>query len=251
MLQQWLALALGLWALAWSARLVRDRASVWPGLIGALGLIYPALAFELLAAPASTAAGLVAFVITPAVVLTRRAIRAFNEEERRALDQAKFISEVLDLVPVALSMRDAQGKYLLVNRTWERYYGLRREDVIGTHPSARTNERDTAIVMQRDRAALEAGPGVSQPAQDFELNGRRYLQTRTAMADSRGKVLGVLVAGIDTTERTAMERALAIEQRRFELVVRAGNAGILDWDGLTRTVYYSPRFKEKIGRAHV
>ena len=51
------------------------------------------------------------------------------------------------------------------------------------------------------------------------------------------------------TERHAMEAALATEQRRFELVVRAGNVGILDWDGVTRSAYYSPRLKELLGYA--
>src|SRR5262249_33727255 len=32
-----------------------------------------------------------------------------------------------------------------------------------------------------------------------------------------------------------------------ELVVRASNTGILDWDGLKRTVYYSARLKEILG----
>src|SRR5258708_5922838 len=70
------------------------------------------------------------------------------------------------------------------------------------------------------------------------------MQTRTTMADGEGKALGVLITSLDTTERQAMQEALAAEQRRFELVVRAANVGILDWDGVERSVWYSPRFKE-------
>ena len=56
---------------------------------------------------------------------------------------------------------------------------------------------------------------------DTEYRGKRFMQTRTAMADSQGKMLGVLIASVDVTERYAMEQALATEQRRLALVVRA------------------------------
>ncbi len=188
-------------------------------------------------------------MIAPAVVLTRRAIRAFESEARRSLDQAKFSSDVFDSVPVALSMRDTQGKYVFVNRTWETYYGHKREHVIGTSPRARASETEADALLAMDKVALAAGPGYPTPPMDYQLGERRYLQTRTAIADSQGRVLGVLTASIDTTDRTAMERALALEQRRTALVVRATQLGILDWDGVTRTAYYSPRFKEMLRHA--
>ena len=67
---------------------------------------------------------------------------------------------------------------------------------------------------------------------------------RTVITDANGAPRGVVVASLDTTERHAMEEKLAGEQRRAALIVRAANVGILDWDGIKRTVYYSPRFKE-------
>src|SRR6185295_17358462 len=126
-LVQGLALAVAAWTTTVAVRLVRDRRSAWPVLIGVMAFAYPALLLDLLGPAGFVPTGFVAFVLTPAVVLTRRAIRAFNDEERRSLDQAKFVADVLDSVPVALSMRDPRGKYLLVNETWEKYYGLSRE----------------------------------------------------------------------------------------------------------------------------
>jgi PAS domain S-box-containing protein len=243
-LVQGLALAVAAWATAAAARLMRERRSAWPVLIAVMAFTYAGMLLDLVGANGLVPAGFLAFVLTPAVVLTRRAIRAFDAEERRARDQAKFTTDVFDSVPVALSMRDTQGKYLFVNRTWEKYYGHRRENVIGTSPRSRASEAEADKLLAMDKAALEAGPGAPLPPMDFALGDRRYLQTRTAMADSQGRLLGVLIASIDTTDRVAMEQALAAEQRRLALVVRAANAGILDWDGLTRTVYYSGRFKE-------
>lgn len=239
-----LGLTAAVWGIVAAGQLARERHSAWPAMNALIGLGYAALLLDLFGPDGLAPAGLIAFVLAPGVMLTRRAIRAYDAEARRVIDQAKFTAEVFDLVPVALSMRDRQGRYRFVNKTWEKYYGHSRESVIGTTPSERASGEEVDKLLALDRAALEAGPGVSLPPRDFLLQGRRFLQTRTAMADSRGQLLGVLIASIDTTERAAMEQALATEQRRLELVVRASNAGILDWDGYTRTVYYSPRFKE-------
>jgi len=246
---QGLALGVAAWSVAVVVGLVRERRTAWPVLIVAMALTYPAMVLQLLPAEELMPAGFIAFVVTPAVVLTRRAIRAFDAEERRSIDQIKFTADVFDSVPVALSMRDPNGRYLFVNKTWEKYYGLSREKAIGTSPRDRATTVEAEMLLAMDKAAMEAGPGVQLPPMDFVLGERRFLQTRTAMANSQGRLLGVLTASIDTTDRIAMERALAAEQRRLALVIRAGNVGILDWDGVTRTVYYSGRFKEILRHA--
>src|SRR6185369_11362758 len=133
--------------------------------------------------------------------------------------------------------------------TWEKYYGNQRDRVIGTSPRDRATAEEAKALLALDKAALEAGPGQPTPPADFLLGDKRYLQTRTAMADSQGKLLGVLTASIDTSDRKAIEEALAMEQQRLALVVHSSKLGMLDWDGVTRSAYYSPRFKEILGYA--
>jgi PAS domain S-box-containing protein len=237
------------WSLLVSVHLTRERRTWWPIVISVMAITYPLLTLDLFEGPGTEPAGFLAFVIAPGVILTRRAIRAFDAEARRAIDQAKFATDVFDSVPVALSMRDLEGRYVFVNRTWEKYYGNQRDRVIGTMPRDRATPEEAAALLALDRVALQAGPAAPTPPADFLLGDKRYLQTRTAMADSQGKLLGVLTASIDTTDRKAMEQALAMEQQRLALVVHSSKLGMLDWDGATRSAYYSPRFKEILGHA--
>jgi PAS domain S-box-containing protein len=250
---QGLGLLIGTWATVVGVKLALSRKNGWPMFIVTTAFGYPLLVlqvlngllFDQLVAPL----GLIAFVATPGVVITRRLTRFFDAEALRASNQAKFTADLLDSVPVALAMRDLQGKYLFVNRTWESYFGAKRADVIGSTPRVRASEEETNAVLAQDRAALKRGLGAPPQLLDFELRGRRYMQSRTVMADSQGKTLGVLIASLDTTERFAIEQALATEQRRMALVVYAARVGILDWDGVSHSVYYSARFREILGYA--
>src|SRR5204863_7356708 len=70
-----------------------------------------------------------------------------------------------------------------------------------------------------------------------------------AVRDENGYVARWIAATADITERRTQEEALLTEQRRLALVVHAAKVGILDWDGVHRTAYYSPRFKEILGYA--
>jgi PAS domain S-box-containing protein len=175
-------------------------------------------------------------------------VASVETTERQAMeqalrDQAKFTDDLIDSLPVALAMRDGEGRYLFVNHTWEKLFGDVRARVVGQKLHERVSRELADEVMALDREAIERGPEAIVQ-RDFDFRGRQLMQTRRLMTDGAGKARGVLIASVDTSERHAMQAALAQEQLRFELVVRAANVGILDWDGRTRSAYYSPRFKE-------
>ena len=202
-LTQALACGVAVWAIFVSLRLVRERRNTWPVVIIVMAITYPVLTLGLLGLEGFEPAGFIAYVVAPGVILTRRAIRAFDAEARRALDQAKFATDVFDSVPVALSMRGLDGRYVFVNRTWEKYYGHERDNV--SAPAARPRHAAEADALL---ASTRRDRGGRQPAAAGGLHARRrrYLQTRTAMVDSQGKLLGVLTASIDTSDRRRWSR---------------------------------------------
>lgn len=203
------------------------RRSVWPALLAGMPLLYPVMMLDLLAGNAAlrfafAPLGLAAFIIAPVVVLSRRIARALDAEELRSQEerehvnrlgealrnQEKFTDDLLDSVPVALSLRDASGRYLFVNRAWEQWFGSRRDQVLGNRVQDRFSAEVAERVLELDRAAIDRGPGALAEMTDFEFNGRRYTQTRSVMADAQGRVVGLLTATLDTTERRRQEQQL-------------------------------------------
>jgi PAS domain S-box-containing protein len=149
------------------------------------------------------------------LVCTSTDISELKRAEAEIAHHAKFTDEVFDSLPLALSMRDGDGKYLFVNRTWEKCFGAAREDVVGTTLHQRLTKEEADTVLARDRAALERGAGAALDLSEFSLRGRHYLQTRTVMVDSQGTTRGVLIASLDVTEKHEAEQALAQERERL------------------------------------
>lgn len=172
-----------------------------------------------------------------------------SERKRQEIEMSnrvKFISDLFDSVPLGLALRDEEGRYLVVNRTWERYIGLSRGSVIGTSLQD-LSDPAASTTLALDRQALALGPGAVTGPLDYEYQGRRYMQTRSVMMDAQGQRIGVLVTSLDITEKHATEQALAVERERLRLLVRSTKAGFGDWDALRNSVTYSGRFKEMLG----
>ncbi|HEX2546252.1 MAG TPA: PAS domain-containing protein [Ramlibacter sp.] len=172
---------------------------------------------------------------------------ALRDSHAQIADRMKFVNDLVDALPLALSMRNAEGRLVFANRTWERYYAQRREEVIGKTARETFTAEEAATFEALDAAALARAPGEPIYTAETPFRGHEYTQLRTLMLDGREQPVGVLTATEDVTERRRTERALATEQKRIELVVRAAKAGIVDYDAVKRTGYYSPRLREIMG----
>src|SRR5882672_2635732 len=143
----------------------------------------------------------------------------------------KFMDDLLDLMPVEVAVRDAAGRYTLVNRAWESSSGLKRADVLGKTAFDLFPQQRAQSIDESDRVACELG-GRSLYS-DFLVRGandeQRYLAvSKTAMLDAGGRVAGLLSTATDVSARREAEQALKEQQQRLALVIRASQSGILD-----------------------
>ena len=190
------------------------------------------------------------------LVGTNTDITPLKHYERELADRNEFISGVIESLPVSVAIRDTEGRLLQVNRTWEKYIGIAREDAVGRRLDELPGYAESAELMEVartsmaiDRQIIALGPNAPvEPIERTRL-GRVYLNTRTPLVDSAGKPVGLVAVSLDITDQKMLAEILATEQRRLALVVRATKAGIVDWDGATHRNYYSPRFREILGYA--
>lgn len=123
--------------------------------------------------------------------------------------QRSLNARLLEVSPVPLSILDADGRYLSVNKAWEALTGRRREDVLGQQAKRYLPPEQSSIHDAHDARLLEHGGEVSYPTTLTLADGRRR-EVRVSKVLVPGADHGrpaVLNAIVDVTEFHEAERA--------------------------------------------
>ena len=145
------------------------------------------------------------------------ALRASDEKLRR---NERLLQTVFDTLPVHLVVKDAETRYLMVNRAWCERYGLTPEQVIGKtslEPPGRPEE-DRRNTLAQDRKTLAYdGKTLVFEGWDTTAGGelRHFQSFRAPLRDESGRVTGLVGATVDLTELKRAEEAL--QQNNVEL----------------------------------
>lgn len=145
-----------------------------------------------------------------------------NEEmlAKQALaDQISFLDELIDAFPYPIFVKSADARFVSVNCAYERFFGTRRQDVIGKsatelghHPQA-----DMIDFQAEDQRMLHEF-GTSHQEVSFELPGGRIhhcLHWSHAFRHEGTGERGFVGTIVDISEQKRIERALAEKNREL------------------------------------
>lgn len=143
-----------------------------------------------------------------------------------------LLQDIVDAVPVTISIKDADRRYVFVNRSWERFYDLDRAQVLGRRFETLTPGRVVAgtfddhssHVESRDAEVLATGrPLVDQEEYVSGIDGaeRTLLSSKLPLVDARGRPRGILSVTHDISARKDQELALARAKAEAEAADRA------------------------------
>jgi PAS domain S-box-containing protein len=153
--------------------------------------------------------------------------------DRKAAENALSASEIrlrgiLDHMPAVISLKDLEGRYVLVNRGFEDILGIRNHEIVGLTnyelvTKARSNEMSIDLADQfskLDRKVIVTGEPVS--FEDSFPTGddpRLFATVKFPIKDASDKVTGVGGVAIDVTERRKAMDALAAEEEKLRHTV--------------------------------
>jgi PAS domain S-box-containing protein len=132
---------------------------------------------------------------------------------------------LIDHTSAVIYMRDADGHYLLVNREYERLFGLRREDIVGLTDHDLFPGPIADEFRANDLRAIARGVPVQMEEQAPSDDGMRtYVTVKFPLADETGRSYAVCGISTDITERKHAEEEVRRLNDELELRVRQRTA---------------------------
>ena len=149
-----------------------------------------------------------------------------DRAERALLDSETRLQQVLDNTSAVVFAKDREGRYLFVNREFEKLAGRGVERILGHTdeevfaPDVATRFRYNDLRVLHEKRAIEF-----EESGDFGGGSRTFLAAKFPLFDSSGVAYAVCGIATDITERKRLEEALssaalAVSQSEGEALFR-------------------------------
>lgn len=148
--------------------------------------------------------------------------------ENELITQREYLRHILDTDPSLIFVKDAKGKYRLVNKAFADFYQMGVDDMIGKTDAELNWPEDVRMVFESsDKKVLESNASIT--AQETTINpisGRKahFISTKRPLLDAEGNIniLGVVT---DISEQVIHEERLEkSEQMLQEIFNRVADA---------------------------
>ena len=179
------------------------------------------------------------------VVLVFRDVSERRDAEEALRERERQLRFVTDHAPVLIAHCDPQRRYKFVNRPYAARFGLLPEDFIGKSIAEVLGREAYAVIEPRTDEVL-AGRRVEFEADvPYAGLGTLHMQcTYEPEFDAEGRVVGLVAAITDVTERERVERALREAESRLSAIVDHCPATIFLKDREGRYLLVNRRFEE-------
>ncbi len=149
--------------------------------------------------------------------------------ERNLAGSLQFQQELTSTIPVPFYYKDCQGTIIGCNRSFEYFFGLRHEEIVGrTFPELVPDDL-AALERKKDRQLL-AEPGLQIYEAQISGIGSRSRQVvfhRAPFFDLDGRIDGIIGVLLDITDVKEAEQARASAERQLQKAKRMEAIGLM------------------------
>ncbi|SMP52933.1 PAS domain S-box-containing protein [Desulfonatronum zhilinae] len=164
-----------------------------------------------------------------------------KQAEARALSNANFLNSLLETVPLAVFYKDREGRYQGFNKSFEKFFGTSRKELIGKTVFD-VNPPDLAQIYHAKDIELFENSG-TQVYESKVRNARGELRDvifhKAALIDEQGVVTGLVGVVLDLTEQTQAEQSLLKSEKRLKEAQRLALVGSWEYDIASGSIWGS------------
>ncbi|MGE4291588.1 MAG: PAS domain S-box protein [Desulfovibrio sp.] len=127
--------------------------------------------------------------------------RYSEDLERQVAERTQEITSILHHTPAIVSIKDAHGRFVLVNPHYEEVFGVRSEEIMGRSTRDVHAPATARTLEESEREALKTRKPV-RVEESFRLadGERTYLSVKFPIMNEQGEVIRVCGIGIDISE---------------------------------------------------
>ena len=139
-----------------------------------------------------------------------------HRAETALRDQEQLLRTVIETATDAIFMKDAEGRYLLINSAWAEVIGKPVEQIVGRDDRELFPSEVAAQLMADDRQVMSGSEQARfEVIVPFRGQSRWFYSIKTPQRDREGKVIGLVVVSRDITELKQAEERLRQSEERY------------------------------------
>ena len=172
-----------------------------------------------------------------------------RKQAETELQESRNIFQALaDNLPEFITMKDTEGRFLYVNRIFEEWTGISRDDIVGKTLQEVYAPEQAQELAGLDRKVIESGENFIREIEFTYPDGitRVGASTRFPITSSAGTVLGIGYINHDITERKQAEEELVRQKAIADTTLESMDQGIAVFDADYKLIAHNAKIEDML-----
>jgi diguanylate cyclase (GGDEF)-like protein/PAS domain S-box-containing protein len=162
----------------------------------------------------------------------REELHGVTQNRNDLLIYKQQLDAILDNAPFEVCLKDREGRYIRVNKQYEKMFGVKNENLVGMLPADFHNPRLAASSRDDDLAVLNFGKARlgEETAKLVNEKSHTLSTIKFPVFNGDGEVDGLGVIATDISENEATKKNLQKSNILFSQAAQLGKLGHWEWD---------------------